>query len=107
MPGTKKIASKKGAKKLAVAPQVLPDGGDFPTDSDGVPSLLLDSDRSTSAAPAPKPKGWPMNQRRAKASESTSEDKGNFTARADPHECIDPAVDDPETWDCECFQDTD
>jgi len=31
-------------------------------------------------------------------------DKGNFTASADPNACIDPAVEDPESWDCECFQ---
>jgi len=31
-------------------------------------------------------------------------DKGNFTASADPNECVDPAVEDAESWDCECFQ---
>jgi len=29
----------------------------------------------------------------------------NLTKYADPNGCIDPAVDDPESWDCECVED--
>jgi len=31
--------------------------------------------------------------------------QGNLTTYADPNGCIDPAVDDPESWDCECVED--
>jgi len=31
--------------------------------------------------------------------------QGNLTSSVDPNSCIDPAVDDPESWDCECAKD--
>jgi len=31
--------------------------------------------------------------------------RGNLTVSEDPNECINPAVDDPESWDCECIDD--